>query len=67
VEVCITQPILGDAAIFGPEILVTVEDMRDDGAALVIVDVSGPAILTHTVPGPNTFIPPVIQITTDGR
>ena len=63
-EVCITEPILEGDTLTGPIIMVTVEDT---GAPIVTVDIYGPVIITITEPGPNTFIPPIIQITTDGR
>ena len=58
--VCITQPVLADVTITGPILMVTV----DESAPIVTVDIYGPVI---TIPGPNDFIPPVIQVTTDGR
>ena len=62
--VCITEPVLEGDTITGPILMVTVED---ESAPIVTVDIYGPAIVTYTIPGPNTFIPPVIQVTTNGR
>ena len=60
-EVCITEPNTSRTAITGPIIHVTVEDT---GAPIVEVDIYGPVIVIG--PG-DEFMPPVINITTDGR
>ncbi len=59
-EICITQPTTSRTAITGPIITVAVENE----VPIVTVDIYGPVIVIG--PG-DSFISPVIMITTGGR